>query len=142
MPRPPTKTTDIPRRVALLVAAMIFSCAISIVVLANADVQVRTTVTDRQPQNTVVPLYPHKARRERLEGSVTVCFDIKPDGKVTAAKVISSTHRWFEKPALEAMRRSTFVPLGLQERPGRIHACRLFNFSLKPVTIEAPIKSH
>ena len=66
---------------------------------------------DRMPANTVVPEYPEKARQERVEGEVQVCFDITREGFPQRVKVRHSTHRYFEKPARDAVRRSTWRPI-------------------------------
>ncbi len=82
----------------------------------------------RAPMLTVTPQYPEKARRERLEGRVSVCFHITAAGEVRRAYVLRSTHRWFNKPALKAIRASAYEPA-----PGAESACRTFYFRLKPV---------
>lgn len=120
-------------RLIVVIALGTVALGSSLATYAETTVVVRASDTERQPRDTVVPRYPPKARELRLEGSVTVCFVIKADGKVTAAKVTSSSHRWFEKPALAAIRQSTFEPQAMFERPVRLKACRSYNFSLKPV---------
>jgi TonB family protein len=91
---------------------------------------------DRMPANTIIPEYPEKARQERIEGEVQVCFDITREGFPQRVKVRHSTHSYFEKPARDAVRRSTWrpVPHG-QEVPG-IKACRTFRFTLIPVPLD------
>lgn len=56
------------------------------------------------------PVYPPELRREQISGSVTVEFAVDERGRVTAAKVLSSTHRAFEGPALRAVERWQFEP--------------------------------
>ena len=91
---------------------------------------------DRSPAVTVVPEYPEKARRERMEGEVQVCFDVSREGFPRRVKVRHSTHRYFEKSALKAVRRSTWrpVPPGT-EVPG-IKGCRTFRFRLEPIPLD------
>ena len=88
---------------------------------------------ERQPLHTVVPEYPEKARRERIEGEVQVCFDITREGFPRRIAVRRSSHRYFEKAARNAVRRSTWqsIPKG-QDVPA-IKACRTFRFALVPV---------
>ena len=50
----------------------------------------------------VEPAYPIRASESGLEGHVTVRFDVNPDGTVTNITVISSSHRIFEKAAINA----------------------------------------
>ena len=83
----------------------------------------------REPKITTFPGYPALARRDRIEGEVTVCFKVAPDGRVLEATVTSSTHEIFEKPALEAIEASTFQPLA----PGEELVptiCRTYRFRL------------
>ncbi len=88
---------------------------------------------DRMPVQTVVPAYPEKARRDRLEGEVQVCFHIDRDGKPYRIAVRKSTHRVFEKPARRAVRESRFKPLQDGEEEAPIKNCRTFQFRLDPV---------
>lgn len=94
--------------------------------------------TDRKPLQTMVPQYPEKARRQRLTGEVEVCFKVDRDGKTSRAAVRRSTHRIFEKPALLAVRASTYQPLPEGQEPIGIKTCRTFRFQLTPVAIEQP----
>lgn len=93
--------------------------------------------TDRVPALTAFPKYPSVARRDRIEGEATVCFKIRANGKISRPVVAESTHRIFSKPALRAMRKSTFEPIG----PGQILAtartCRTYRFRLDPIVTTA-----
>ncbi len=88
---------------------------------------------ERAPLETVVPAYPKRARRERIEGEVQVCFHIDRDGEPYRIAVRKSTHRIFEKPARRAVRDSRFVPLKEGEKHSGIKNCRTFLFKLDPV---------
>jgi TonB family protein len=92
----------------------------------------------RVPLHTLVPDYPELARRERVEGEVQVCFNVDREGRTHNVRVRRSTNRIFEKPALRAVRASTFAPLPAGEKPSGIKTCRTFRFSLSPVEIEDP----
>ena len=90
-------------------------------------------LSERQPLNTVAPAYPVKAQRARLEGDVQVCFNIDKDGRPHRIAVRQSTNRVFEKPAVRAIRASSFAKLGPDEVPSGIKTCRTFFFRLEPV---------
>ena len=89
--------------------------------------------TDRIPRHTVAPQYPRKARRDRIEGEVQVCFDVDRQGRTRRIAVRRSTHRAFESPSKIAVRESTFRPIGKDEEVPSIKSCRTFIFSLEPV---------
>lgn len=89
--------------------------------------------SDRVPTHTVAPKYPRKARRDRIEGRVQVCFEIDRQGRPRRVAVRNSTHRAFEKPSIRAVRASIFRPLGKNEALQAIKSCRTFIFSLEPV---------
>jgi len=98
-----------------------------------ADVARVDSDTDRVPLHTIIPEYPRIARRDRIEGEVQVCFEITRDGRTRRIAVRRSTHRLFEKPAIQAVRHSTFRPLPDEAELPSIKACRTFRFSLQPV---------
>jgi TonB family protein len=89
--------------------------------------------TDRVPLLTTVPDYPEVARRDRIQGEVQVCFNITRDGYPRRIAVRSSTNRLFEKPAMKAVRKSTWVRLDKDDAMSGIKACRTFRFTLVPV---------
>jgi len=88
--------------------------------------------TDRMPAHTVIPDYPKVARRDRIEGSVQVCFNISRTGHPSRIGVRHSTNRLFEKISRKAVRKSTWQPLPEGEELSGIKACRTFRFSLVP----------
>ncbi len=114
---------------------------IAVPLLAEEDKQavvahVIDNSTARTPILTVAPNYPRKARRDRIEGEVQVCFDIDRSGRPHRIAVRNSTNRAFEKPSIEAVRASSFRPLGDDELPIAIKFCRTFFFSLEPQDAE------
>lgn len=115
--------------------------AIGIAAFAAADPDPATQYfdenTERVPLHTVMPGYPHEARRDRIEGEVQVCFHIDRQGRPYRIAVRRSTHRIFEKPARKAVRRSTWLPLDAEAKVPGIKACRTFRFRLSPVAPEA-----
>ena len=95
--------------------------------------------TDRVPVQTVAPKYPRKARRDRIEGQVQVCFDVDRRGRTRRIAVRHSSHRTFEKPSKKAVRQSTFKPLNDDEPIQAMKVCRTFVFALEPVAESADI---
>lgn len=106
-------------------------------VLADDDTALVATIIDagisRVPVQTIAPAYPRKARRDRIEGEVQVCFHITRRGTTRSVSVRTSTHRAFERPSTKAVRASTFKPLVDDEPLPAIKSCRTFVFSLEPV---------
>lgn len=95
--------------------------------------QVIEVDTKRFPAHTVAPEYPRKARRDRIEGEVQVCFDVDRKGRTRRIAVRHSTHRAFERPSIRAIRASTFRPLKKDQPLQVMKSCRTFRFSLQPV---------
>lgn len=93
------------------------------------------TSTDRVPALTAFPKYPSIARRDRIEGEATVCFKIKANGRISRPVVTDYSHKIFSRPALRAIKKSSFEPLG----PGQILAtartCRTYRFRLDPILV-------
>lgn len=88
---------------------------------------------ERRPLITAFPDYPSIARRDRIEGDATVCFSINDDGRVKRAKIDSYTHKIFRRPALRAIRKSTFEPLRHGELSSKEKVCRTYRFRLSPI---------
>lgn len=114
-------------------------CALALPVFADdlEGVARADSRTDRVPLQTIIPEYPPSARRDRVEGTVQVCFNISRDGYPRRIAVRHSTDRLFEKVAMKAVRRSTWKPLAPGQEFSGIKACRTFRFSLVPVTTDA-----
>lgn len=87
----------------------------------------------RIPLHTVVPVYPEKARRDRIEGEVQVCFDVDRSGRTRRVAVRRSTHRIFERPSIRAVKTSSFRALTDDQTLQSIKSCRTFVFSLQPL---------
>lgn len=98
------------------------------------------TSTNRTPEKTAFPSYPRIARRDRIEGEATVCFYIDKHGRVHGVRLQSATHRIFRRPALRAIRESSFKPLAPDEVLETARSCRTYRFRLEPLTAseEAP----
>lgn len=92
--------------------------------------------SDRVPVHTVVPAYPRIARRDRIEGDVQVCYYIDKKGRPYRVAVRKATHRIFEKPALRAVKASTYAPLAPGQKTSGIKTCRTFRFALTAVVAD------
>lgn len=107
--------------------------------LARADpdetevTHITDSSTDRTPAKTTFPIYPRVARRDRIEGDATVCFRIDLLGRIRNEHVRDATHRIFRRPALRAIRQSSFEPLADGERFSAALTCRTYRFRLTPV---------
>ena len=120
---------------ALLIAGLLFA--------AYTSAQESTTVlhfrdsnTDRVPLLTAFPTYPSIARRDRIEGEATVCFKVRSDGRISRVRLQSATHRIFRKPALRAIKKSTFEPLAPNQVLATAKTCRTYRFRLEPILVE------
>ena len=97
----------------------------SIVNLIDADVP--PTPTQRQS-----PVFPSEARRGHIGGRVIIEFVVDESGHVLEPHVVASTHRVFESPAMEAIRKWNFDP---GEKDGAIVKVRMrmpFVFNYRP----------
>ena len=105
--------------------------------LASAESREITHYTDssgeRVPSNTVAPVYPADARRERIEGDVQVCFHVDREGRPYRIAVRTSTNRVFEKPSIRAVRASRYHPIPKELEVPAIKTCRTFRFRLESV---------
>ena len=128
-----------PTRLSVRVFVSIALNLLVVQALASVDVPEPTFSDDdskRVPLFTVIPDYPKKARRDRIEGEVQVCFEITRNGRTRRIAVRKSTHRVFEKPAIRAVRASTYEPLPDDAAMSGIKSCRTFRFTLEPVVQE------
>lgn len=76
------------------------------------------------------PVYPSALSARSVEGNVVVEFIIDPQGNVRDPRVIRSTHRAFEEPALTAVRQWQFTPGRKNGRPVATLASQSIEFSL------------
>ncbi len=121
---------------AMLVAGLLGSAMTFAQLDTTSVTHFMDTNTERVPLLTAFPTYPSIARRDRIQGEATVCFKIKQDGRISRAKLRDTTHRIFRKPALRAIKKSSFEALA----PGQILAtartCRTFRFRLEPILVD------
>jgi protein TonB len=104
----------------------------------QSDVYFADSGRERTPAITEFPKYPSIARRDRVEGEATVCFTVNAKGQVIRPGIRSSSHRVFERPALDAIRASTFEPLKAGETKSNLKTCRIYRFRLAPVEDNEP----
>ncbi len=114
-------------------AALIGTLGVAFADEESLYAQVIDVDTKRLPVHTVAPKYPRKARRDRIEGEVQVCFDVDRKGRTRRIAVRHSTNRAFESPSIRAVRASTFRPLKKDQPLQVVKSCRTFRFSLQPV---------
>ena len=86
---------------------------------------------DQQPQARVrqAPNYPYDMRRAGINGSVTVEFIISTEGDVIDTRVVKSTHREFEMPALQAVQKWKFKPGRRRGQVVNVRASQLLEFN-------------
>lgn len=120
----------------LLPVALAFAASVSLAEETAGTADTTDAAGGRAPMHTVVPVYPERARRARVEGEVEVCFEVDREGNTRRVTVRRSTNRVFEKPARKAVRDSRYKPLPPGEKPSGIKTCRTFRFFLTPVAIE------
>lgn len=91
-------------------------------------------IADRRVLSTVVPDYPDWAKREAVEGSVTLYFVVRPDGTVKENVVIQKTAGFgdFDDNARTALRAWRFEPLH-GGRTGEQWGTITFHFRLRDV---------
>lgn len=97
--------------------------------------------TDRIPKQTVVPVYPQTARRDRVEGQVQVCYYVDRKGRPYNVAVRKSSNRIFERPALRAIKASRYHQLQKDEQSSKLKTCRTFLFELEPIVVEKTASS-
>ncbi|HEX9729517.1 MAG TPA: TonB family protein [Gemmatimonadales bacterium] len=76
--------------------------------------------------------YPSSLRRDRIEGDVVLKFVVDPSGRVDAEsiEVIESTVGMFERPAIDAVRRSSYRPGRFQGRSVPVEVQQTVRFRL------------
>ena len=126
-----TIPTNSPRTMFLVV--VLFAAIVANAKNDDSASRASDPTLDRVPLLTLAPEYPPLARQMRLEGEVTVCFNVDREGKTHRVTVRSSTNRIFEQPAKKAVRGSSYQPLKKNQKETGIKSCRTFSFSLPSV---------
>lgn len=96
-------------------ATLIVCFAVSSTVLSFGLADAAPSATDKEiidsPLNKPAPEYPERALDANVEGSVRIAVTVAPDGRVIEATVIdSSPEGWFEKAALDAVKKWKYRP--------------------------------
>jgi protein TonB len=70
-------------------------------------------VANRPLEHQVTPRFPDWAKRQGVEGSVTLTFTVLPDGRVKSSVLVEKTSGYddFDRRAREALRQWRFAPL-------------------------------
>lgn len=76
------------------------------------------------------PIYPRNLRMAGVVGEVKVAFVVDETGRVVAAHAASSNNPWFERPAIEAVKRWKFEPATKNGKPVKTRAMQLIGFEL------------
>jgi TonB family protein len=126
-----------PNRSIFLGAAFGAALAFSINVFAadepsEGQRHIMDSSNDRTPLITAFPSYPRIARRDRIQGNTVVCFKIDIDGRIHSIRVKSYTDRIFRRPALRAIKASSFESLQPHEIYSTARTCRTYRFRLEP----------
>jgi len=80
------------------------------VLMLTAAVALPAATTPPVPVRTVAPQYPYDMKKDGISGVVWVAFEVDAKGGVVDPKVVKSTRREFEQPALDAVRKWAFKP--------------------------------
>lgn len=140
----PARTSRVPGSIQVAVAVLLGWASVAAQEAPQNVTLIRDKETDRVPAITAFPQYPSVARRDRIQGEATVCFNIRPNGKISRAIVTERSHRIFAKPALRAIKRSNFEPIAAGQVVAKTRACRIYRFRLDPILVRTntPAKSN
>lgn len=84
--------------------------ALPVIVHAQETITFVKPDTPPVPVKTPPPKHPDNLRRDGVSGIVTVAIIISASGEVKEASINKSTHKDFETPALDAVKRWKFKP--------------------------------
>lgn len=57
----------------------------------------------------VAPIYPERAVKYKIEGSVTIVFDVTPEGKSVIIRIKESTHGVFKSVSIDATEKLLYL---------------------------------
>ncbi len=119
--------------VALAASVVLVAPAVAQEEDASRATHIIDSSTDRTPRKTSFPKYPRIARRDRIQGECTVCFKIDLRGRIRSVRVKEYSDRIFRRPALRAIKDSSFEPLKPDEILSAERTCRTYRFRLEPI---------
>jgi TonB family protein len=76
----------------------------------TSAVAAHAATTPPVPVRTISPQYPSDMKKDGISGVVWVAFEVDAKGSVIDPKVVKSTRKEFEQPALDAVRKWAFKP--------------------------------
>ena len=88
---------------------------------------------DNDPQRIIAisPIYPFQFKRDGITGWVKLIIIIDEKGKVLKANVQTSSHREFERPAIEAVLQWRFEPGTRNGKPVKVRRLQPISFRLR-----------
>lgn len=115
-------------RLSAVMAGTVFALVANVGAADDATV----TTPERRTLSWSSPKYPTKARNERLEGDVTVCYTIDARGKVRRPFVKKSSARVFNRSALRAAKAIVYEAAAPDAANERAPGCSTYRFRLEP----------
>ncbi len=82
-----------------------------------------------RPLFEVNPIYPYNFRSAKIKGFAIIEWIIDHEGRVLSVRCTKSSHREFEEPAMEAVRRSKFTPGRRNGENVAVRVRRTYEFS-------------
>lgn len=102
----------------------------------NPNVEMPSFDRDELARNTI---YPERAEKEGLEGTVVVSIFVDKDGEINEARVIKSDNSVFNQAAVDAVRKTTFAPAKQNGIPISVRMTVKVGFALDEMAeIEGP----
>ncbi|VFQ46291.1 energy transducer TonB [Desulfoluna butyratoxydans] len=84
------------------------------------------------PSHNVAPIYPFRAKRLGISGSVTVKFLVEKDGRIHDVEITGSNPPGvFDRAVMDAIGRWTFTPGEITGEPVRVRVTKTINFNLE-----------
>ena len=89
-------------------------------------------ITQPEILQSVAPMYPEDARKDKIQGIVILEVSIEPDGKVSEVRALQDPDSRLTAAAIAAVRQWQFQPAkDKQGNPLRVFSSLTFNFTLK-----------
>jgi len=115
-------------------ASLVERGASSDIVADAKDVVMTDDTVDEAPKalERTAPVHPARARKQGIEGEVTIALLIDTDGSVREPRVVAATPEGvFDDAALEAIRQWRFAPARYRGEAVRVRRTITFGFSLE-----------